>query len=760
MANNGAGEGPRALPGDAGDEESIEREYDLLSSYADTTDYYSLLGLSRDPPPTDAAIRSAYRTLTLSFHPDKQPLHLQEAARKHFGKIHTAYETLIDPKKRVVYELMGEEGVQREWGRGGILGAFSEAENMQVGVKAMDKAQFRRWFVRKMKEKERSVLEDLVSNKIEIQVGFDAPMFETSEDIIYVNIPKLMPSALALGFRFNIPFPSIPVYRPSNIHDEDEDGPAENESAGPGDDEEDMQLVIHASAAGNLRQMKRALPSPETGEDSEIEHGLPHLFQVKNFSLGASVHHAVQDHEIKDVPLNRLLFPFLGNSSIKVGASLLPTSSLNLTVEKSVTPIPGIYPFHVAVRTDMKYMPLLFPPLLHVSVQRRVGQGKVMFCNWSSGFLDWPTFISNTLGPMVKLIYGDYKTLVFLEDSKFELGLKVFSEKSIRVMQDEHMDEDEETAENSRRMQSMQHFKSGGSWDFLLHSSPSSILLTLNYEKDLFTTQPEHPVLSQWSYEGYTPPKEAINSPPVRLEVQATTSIDLSTGWMISGSRKVGQFTRMGLGIGVQGNMGLVCSITWSRLGQKLTIPIAICPFEIVNADIASMAVMVPWLTYAVMEFGFWRPRQRRKQKKAIAKQQRRVQRLMAKRKAESLEAIELMKDHVTRRQDMEEQRGGLVILHAEYGYIPPQSTFNVSRSGSRADENMVDVTIPVAALVDQGQLNIPRSIVKSEILGFSDPAPFMPKTLRIQYIFGWKKHSVEIPDGEDVICPMQSHLV
>lgn len=440
---------------------------------------------------------------------------------------------------------------------------------------------------------------------------------------------------------------------------------------------------------------------------------MPHLFQVKNFSLGASVHHAVQDHEIKNAPLNRLLFPFLGNSSIKVGASLLPVSSLNLTVQKFLSPIPGTSPFHVTVRTDMNYVPLLFPPLLHVSVQRRVGQGKVMFCNWSSGFLDWPTFISNTLRPVVKLIYGDYKALVFLADSKFELGLKIFPEKSIGGTHDEHMDEDEEAAENSRRMQSMQDSKPGGSWGLLLHSSPSSILLTLNYEKDLFTTQPEQPALSQWSYEDYTPPKEVINSPPVRLEVEATTSMDLSIGWMISGSRKVGNFTRMGLGIGMQGNMGLVCSITWSRLGQKLTIPIAICPLEVVNTDIASMAVMVPWLTYALMEFGFWRPRQRRKQKKAIAKQQRRVQRLMAKRRAESLEAIELMKDHVTRRQDMEEQRGGLVILHAEYGYIPPQSRFKVNRPGPRANESMVDVTIPVAALVDQGQLNIPRSVVK-----------------------------------------------
>lgn len=104
-----------------------------------------------------------------------------------------------------------------------------------------------------------------------MQVGFDATMFETTEEIIYVKIPKLMPSGLALGFRFNIPFPSIPIYWLSKRHDEDEDGPAEKESAGPGDDEEDMQIVIHASAAGNLRRMKHAHPLSKTGVDRDIE---------------------------------------------------------------------------------------------------------------------------------------------------------------------------------------------------------------------------------------------------------------------------------------------------------------------------------------------------------------------------------------------------------------------------------------------------------------------------------------------------------
>ena len=129
-------------------------------------DYYSLLALGREPPPTDAQIRSAYRTLTLSFHPDKQPPNLRVAASRQYDKIRIAYETLIDPKKRVVYDMLGEEGVRAEWGPGGAMRRRGAAEKQEVGVKAMDTEAFRRWFLMMMRRRERKMLEDMVQVKV------------------------------------------------------------------------------------------------------------------------------------------------------------------------------------------------------------------------------------------------------------------------------------------------------------------------------------------------------------------------------------------------------------------------------------------------------------------------------------------------------------------------------------------------------------------------------------------------------------------
>lgn len=148
------------------DDQALEQEYDKLASYPETVDYYNLLALPRDPAPTDAQIRSAYRTLTLSFHPDKQPPHLRDAARRQFERIKTAYETLINPKKRVVYDMMGEEGVKAEWSVERTMGKGAIAEQQQVGVQAMDTDQFRRWFLMTMKKRERKVLENMVQNHV------------------------------------------------------------------------------------------------------------------------------------------------------------------------------------------------------------------------------------------------------------------------------------------------------------------------------------------------------------------------------------------------------------------------------------------------------------------------------------------------------------------------------------------------------------------------------------------------------------------
>lgn len=142
-----------------------DADYSLVMDYPDEADYYALLGLSRTPPPNDAEIRSAYRTLTLSFHPDKQPAEWHEAAAVHFARIREAYETLIDPRKRTVYDLLGAEGVRQEWGPGGVMGRGGDAER-QLGVRAQHPEEFRRWFLESMKRRERRAVNSLVQSRV------------------------------------------------------------------------------------------------------------------------------------------------------------------------------------------------------------------------------------------------------------------------------------------------------------------------------------------------------------------------------------------------------------------------------------------------------------------------------------------------------------------------------------------------------------------------------------------------------------------
>lgn len=145
------------------------------------------------------------------------------------------------------------------------------------------------------------------------------------------------------------------------------------------------------------------------------------------------------------------------------------------------------------------------------------------------------------------------------------------------------------------------------------------------------------------------------------------------------------------------------------------------------------------------------------------------------KRRAESQQAIELMSEQVQRRQAKEAAQDGLVITKAEYGYWAPADK---KLKGDAAESKIIDVTIPVAALVDRSQLIIPRDTTKVnrnlysnyskwqvltfpkfQILGFYDPAPLLPKKLKIWYKFGGKDHFVEADDSEGITAPMRSHL-
>src|SRR5579871_4606207 len=71
----------------------------MSSLTRDPKGYYVALGVAEDAD--GDAIKSAYRNKAKRLHPDFNP---SPIAAKQFHRLHEAYATLIDPKKRAAYD--------------------------------------------------------------------------------------------------------------------------------------------------------------------------------------------------------------------------------------------------------------------------------------------------------------------------------------------------------------------------------------------------------------------------------------------------------------------------------------------------------------------------------------------------------------------------------------------------------------------------------------------------------------------------------
>ncbi|OAX83358.1 hypothetical protein ACJ72_02284 [Emergomyces africanus] len=753
-----------------------EDDYEQLRDYPDDIDYYSLLALSRDPPPTEAQIRSAYKTLTLSFHPDKQPEELRAAATEHYNRIRNAYDTLIDPKKRTVYDMLGEEGVRHTWAKEGLMGRNGFAERQQVGVKAMDEAEFRRWFLAAMKRRERKFLNDLVDANGVIHFSVDAKsMFQTTPDgDISIHVPNLKPSAFLLGYSLPIPLPETSWFgtksETKETGDEDTDNPMDNGK--PSEQlAETTRLQLQATVNGHFGKPVQTVKIvvEDTGENLERQMRVPLMIRNANVNLGASFVHTIQNGTPKRGILKGPVLSFLGGAVVNINTLIVPQPMVQTSISKSITPVEGTRPLSLTLKSTFSSFPFQYPPDLALSISRMIGSGGVATCNWSSGTLWWPEFLRDVLSDVGKRDpYGD----ALRPYSMSGVSIRYTSLPSMQLPMgpndndhDHDHEDDEDIFQDHASDSTKQLTKPNETWGFNLGSSPAGMNLTLQYGRTIFGWKPAEPLRSEWSGEGYYPSKSRGGSGAIRLGLRAVIDQDLNLGWSVSGSRRVGEFTRMGLTISTIGNMGLGCSVSWSRLGQTFKVPIALCPIDQLTGDLCALVVIVPFTLYGAIEFGYLRPRARRRERQEIARLRKRLRRQVAKRKTESAQAVSLMRDQVLRRQDREAERDGLVIVHAEYGCPPSPSSKKKKENGPTVidndyEEGMIDVTIPVAALVDQGQLVISPRVIKSQILGFYDPVPFRPKLLRVRYRFSSREHMVEAWDSEGITCPMKSHLL
>ena len=72
--------------------------------------FYKILGVEKKA--SQKEIKSAYRKLSLEWHPDKNPEKREEALAK-YQEINDAYEALGDPDKRRKYDRGGESALNK-----------------------------------------------------------------------------------------------------------------------------------------------------------------------------------------------------------------------------------------------------------------------------------------------------------------------------------------------------------------------------------------------------------------------------------------------------------------------------------------------------------------------------------------------------------------------------------------------------------------------------------------------------------------------
>jgi len=276
-----------------------------------------------------------------------------------------------------------------------------------------------------------------------------------------------------------------------------------------------------------------------------------------------------------------------------------------------------------------------------------------------------------------------------------------------------------------------------GSWTASVGATADVLAGYLRYSRDIFSS------VSPSQASDLPPGNRSHRATGIRTEVELGSTHHRDFFLALRTLKRVGRFSKIGFEVSMSpSNMHF--SLYWSRLNQRISVPLLIATKSSFSTELIFWSTVVPFIGFTAMEFLYWRPqlKARRRSRTGDDLSKDNLQEYISRRRAEADELTVVLANGVEPRQRLERQSGGLVILSAKY-----------SVSGAPPDE-IADVTVAVAALVAGGQLLIPKGLRKSHLLGFWDPAPLTTKVLLVRYLYQGKENSVEVSGRDELRLP------
>ncbi|KAI0340380.1 DnaJ-domain-containing protein [Trametopsis cervina] len=224
-------------------------------------------------------------------------------------------------------------------------------------------------------------------------------------------------------------------------------------------------------------------------------------------------------------------------------------------------------------------------------------------------------------------------------------------------------------------------------------------------------------------------------------------SINFGAAWSASEDEQSGPMS-----LSAQVSMSLTeISLKLKMIYYNQIIQVPITLSNGFDSTIAFWTTVVPSTSVALSYYFLLRPRQRKRRMEFFRQARRDLREATSDIVRPAEETVTLLRDAAQRQMRAEASVDGLIIADARYG---PAAKDDATRGLD------VDVTVPMQVLVHNSQLHIPGRRSKAGLPGFYDPAPSVPKCLRVHYTFRGRAHYAEIPDHLPAVLPLADHRV